>query len=529
VAAGIDRTGCDGRVSLKFIVYACLFLLAAFYPFGFLRDQLDVASLCRRAVVAVLAIGLLVGVIGLLRRLTDDDQSLWLFLAQDRQRNDLWAFRATGPFANPDHFANYLNLILPFAVAGVLFPRFYSSRKYQFVFPWFCGLVALVLFAGLVGSASRAGWIGAVLSIACLTWLCGYMPAQSRPRLLRLKGRSRLLVPASLAGALVLALIVTGPLARTQADSRLSPTAARDDFTFRLDAAEDSLKMIRDFPFLGVGLGCWTELFPRYCRPPWSSLLWAETHNDYVQLLAETGLLGFLCLAWAFARVGRELYSNPAADSPVFPIFAAIVSAIAAMAFHAFFDFSLHTSANAFLFTLWLGLAVRIATSGDKTKVALASGRRIANWSCVGISAAALVLAFVAMAQEDAYFPYEVNEFQTPAEVREFMLAHPGNSRAHLMLAKLMADRMTPEHLSDEVNTALWLDPTNPLARDIYARILFARNQEARTEGDHSFGVLLFRAGQSLLPCGRPRYGSFHSGTGGCETGIRNGGRARLS
>jgi Tfp pilus assembly protein PilF/heme A synthase len=469
-------------VSLKFIAYGCLFFLAAFYPFGFLQDQREVASLCRWAVIAVLAIGLLVGVIGLLRRLTDDDQSLWLFIPEDRQRYDLSAFRASGPFVDPDHFANYLNLILPFAVTGLLFPRLLSSRKYQFVFRWFCGLVALVLVAALVGSASRAGWIGAVVSIACLTWLCGYVPAESRPHLLRLKGQSRLLVPASLAGALMLALTVAGPLARTQADNRLSTTHTGDEFSVRLEVAEDSLRMVRDFPFLGVGLGCWADLFPRYCRPPWSSSWWGETHNDYLQLLAETGLLGFLCLGWVFARIGKELYIHcPATDSASFPIFAAIVSAVAATAFHEFVDFPLHLSANAFLFTLWLGLAVRIATSGDKTKNALEPGRRMANWSCAGVGIAALVLAVVAMVQGDeAFFPYEVGQLQTPAQVRDFMLAHPANSRAHLMLAKLMAHRMTPERLGEEANTALFLEPTNPLARDIHARSLFARNQEAR-------------------------------------------------
>ena len=408
------------RVSLKFIAYGCLFFLAAFYPFGFLHDQREVASLCRWAVTAVLAIGLLVGFIGLLRRLTDDDQSLWLFIPQDRQRYDLSAFRASGPFVDPDHFANYLNLILPFAVTGLLFPRLLSSTKYQFVFRWFCGLVTLVLVGALVGSASRAGWIGAVLSIACLTWLCGYMPVESRPRLLRLKRQSRLLVPALLAGALVLALIVAGPLARTQADNRLSTTDTGDEFSVRLEVAEDSLRMVRDFPFLGVGLGCWADLFPRYCRPPWSSSWWGETHNDYVQLLAETGLLGFLCLVWVVARIGKELYIHcPATDSPTFPIFAAIVSAAAATAFHEFVDFPLHISANAFVFTLWLGLAVRIATSGNTMNVTLESGRRMNNWSCAGVGVVALVLAVVAMVQGDEpFFPYEVGQLQTPAQVR---------------------------------------------------------------------------------------------------------------
>src|SRR6266516_2980729 len=55
---------------------------------------------------------------------------------------------------------------------------------------------------------------------------------------------------------------------------------------------KDSLGMLREFALFGVGLGSWPELFPRYQTPPWSSLFYREAHNDYIELLAETGLVG---------------------------------------------------------------------------------------------------------------------------------------------------------------------------------------------------------------------------------------------
>src|SRR5262249_28407261 len=92
--------------------------------------------------------------------------------------------------------------------------------------------------------------------------------------------------------------------------------------------------------------------------------------------------------------------------------------------------------------------------------------------------AAAIVLAFAAFTQGDEpVFPYKVNKLQTPVAVRAFILAHPGNSRAHLLLLKLAGQKLTPDVLDGEAQRALWLEPINPLARDIHARVLFARNQ----------------------------------------------------
>jgi hypothetical protein len=394
-----------GRALLKCIAYGCMFFLVAFYQFDLRGKRFDAKSLCRWIIFAALMTGLFIGVAGLLRRSADDYQSFWLFLPHDDY--DPSSLRASGPFENPDHFANYLDLILPFAIAGILFPKSLISEKYKFAFRWFCGFVALVLVAGLTSSASRAGWIGAAISTTTLLWLSANIPAPYQPRLLRLKGYYRLILPGFAAGALVLTLVVAGPAARTQADTRLSASSARDDFAARLEPAADSLGMIRDFPLLSVGLGCWAELFPRYRRAPWSSTCWAETHNDYVQLMAEAGLLGFVCLALVFLRLGKSLYvRRPPPESSVYPIFAALVSAILATAFHEGLDFPRHISANALLFAIWLGLAVRIVTSGDESARSLRPLTSATKWLYAGIGAAAIASAFIATAQEaEPYFP----------------------------------------------------------------------------------------------------------------------------
>ena len=65
--------------------------------------------------------------------------------------------------------------------------------------------------------------------------------------------------------------------------------------------------MIRDFPVFGVGLAAWPEVFSRYQPGPWSADYFHEAHNDYVQLLAETGAIGFGVLAWFFIAGGKQI------------------------------------------------------------------------------------------------------------------------------------------------------------------------------------------------------------------------------
>jgi tetratricopeptide (TPR) repeat protein len=78
-----------------------------------------------------------------------------------------------------------------------------------------------------------------------------------------------------------------------------------------------------------------------------------------------------------------------------------------------------------------------------------------------------------------------------PAQVQTFFIAHPANSRAHLMLAKLMAEKSRAGLLDQKARTALWLEPTNPWARDIHARILSEQNKQALALKELSRSVFL--------------------------------------
>ena len=391
--------------------------------------------------------------------------------------------RASGPFVNPNHFANYLSLVLPIAIACTLFRTFIVSKPLEKAFRICCGLTAFLLFTGIVLSLSRSGWIGALLGVVILAWLSpwggkwqgtesmerssvtGHRSSSRHHRSALAPDASRLtphgigavarLSLITLCVLLIVSLFIIGPGGREQVDARLGQTIGQDaGFLGRMAISKDSLLMIRDFPLMGVGLGGWPELFPHYRRAPWLGDFYREAHNEYVQLLAETGVVGFGLLTWFFLQGGRRLLSgHKKASTEARPVIAALIAALGVMAFHECFDFNLHIPANAFLFTLLFALAVRVAGSreegaGSKEQGTFRNSKfairnplfqysSIPVFRPVAVAFAALGLAACALAQEQTPYPYNLKEPASLAEAQELVLAHPTHAPYHLSLLRM--------------------------------------------------------------------------------------------
>jgi len=419
----------------------------------------------------VLLSGVIIAVVGFLERFTWNGKLLWFFVPYD------WGVpqpgpnpRASGPFVNPDHFANYLSLIFPLALVGSLFRTSLMPKDKGKAFRLICGFAAFVLFSGILLSLSRAAWMGVVLAGAILLWFFIRLPKERMPSLLQ-KRRS-FTVRFSLAALcllLVLSLFFVGPGGRRQVDTRLEETVMHDSgLRVRASVWKDSLGMVRDFPFFGVGLGSWPELFPRYQSPPWSANFFRESHNDYLELLAEAGILGFGLLIWFFWHCGKRLFYGLKTHSVKdLYLLAAIFSALGVMAFHEFFDFNLQIPANAFLFTLFLALALRM------TSPPVASQPLIFPASLpVVIAAASFILLVFVLNQKSIPYPYNLKEPASVGEARELLLSHPARSSAHLSLFRLLENKAPPSWQLRELAASIWLDPRNPFARDLYAAVL---------------------------------------------------------
>lgn len=469
-------------------IAACgsLFFLVLLYPPGLVGESGAEARFCRRLVLTVFASGVVVALIGLAERAWWNGRLLWFFVPQD------WGApllsdspRASGPFVNPDHFANYLAMILPIAVVGALFPLPIVPSRRRSEFRFVCGVGALLMTAAIMLSLSRGGWLAAALAV-CVGLALSFSYAEERaPALLRRLGMGG--VPLSIAGfvaMVVLVLYLIGPAARTYVSARVGATVLQgNDLSARPGVWKDTLGMMRDFPLFGVGLGAWPDLFPHYERPPWFPFFFREAENDYVQFTAEMGLVGLGLLLWIVVELGRWLGRVSDLSQRQWPLYAALIAGVSAMLVHEFFDFNLHTPANAVLFVIMLALALRV-TRPPEVQDGVVAMRTVAThpgrtYLFSGLTAI-VALAFIAASftQDGSIYPYDFATPATLARVESDVMTHPAAELAHLELAQLMPQSGSASLRRNELQLAVWLNPNDPVARDLYARALLLAGQK---------------------------------------------------
>jgi tetratricopeptide (TPR) repeat protein len=89
-----------------------------------------------------------------------------------------------------------------------------------------------------------------------------------------------------------------------------------------------------------------------------------------------------------------------------------------------------------------------------------------------GLCAAAVAIGIVALVQPKIPYPYDMPAPKTASQARALILAHPTSVRPHLWMVETMGKRLPPAMRAQELERAVWLDPTSPYARDQYAEAL---------------------------------------------------------
>jgi len=463
---------------LETFAYVGLFALLLTYPFESRNSE---TIFIHRLILTVLITGGLVAFIGMLERADSNGKVLWVFQPWDWMNGWLTG-RAYGSFANPDHFAAYLSLVLPLAIVGMLSPESMATEANQTFCRFFCAATGIVITCGLLLSSSRGGWVSALIGFSWIAMFWRPDPASAnliaRPWRLWFLGGLALI----LAGGLI------GEAGRGQVEARVQQTL-RQRLLDRQATALNSLRMVGDFPIAGVGLGSWSVIYPHYQLPPFSMTYVNAVHNDYVQLAAETGLVGFALLVGALLaaltvmmrRLGR-LATGPRA------LVVAMTGGLLGLAAHEFFDFPLHIPAIALLASVYLGLAMRL--SEPKSIPLLRSARPTAIWPRALAVTAVAVLILLALTQPMVPYPYDVLWWMPLSGAQAQIAAHPMSYQAHVVLA--LALENSPRR-TQELRTAMDLYPVHPLARDLYARDLAQR-------GDLTQAMAQLRRSMCLAP-----------------------------
>jgi O-antigen ligase len=180
--------------------------------------------------------------------------------------------------------------------------------------------------------------------------------------------RKRQIVTVGLVAALVLAGFVFLP--PDKLILRFAQLLSTDGAGGRAQLWAETIPLIRAYPVFGCGLGGYETAFMRF--KVFEPLVTDDfAHNDYLQLLAELGVVGFAIGATlAFSVVRMAVRRAVGSRDPGARYFAvAGAGALAAILLHSLADFNLYIPANAMLLA-WIagmtaGLRFQVSRMSD--------------------------------------------------------------------------------------------------------------------------------------------------------------------
>jgi len=237
------------------------------------------------------------------------------------------------------------------------------------------GFAAAIMGLAAVASLSRGGMIslGATLVFIALVGL--RMPAARRSvrrgKFPELEGdkqskggfravASQIAVVTALVIGIGAGVIWIGADPIIQRVTQGQPVEGQSQETFSASRGwiwRDTITMIRANPLLGVGLGAYVTAFNIYTKSD-GSMRVPQAHNDYLQIVADCGIVGGLIALWFMIIVFKNVARGIKAREPAVAALALASGAgIFAILVHSLFDFNLQIPSNALLFLVLVAVA----------------------------------------------------------------------------------------------------------------------------------------------------------------------------
>jgi O-antigen ligase len=241
-----------------------------------------------------------------------------------------------GPYVNHNHYAGLMEMLIPVPLVFA-FSRFGHTRE-----RWIAASAAAFMGATIFLSGSRGGMIAFTVQVAIFIALI-FREHQKRN------------LAILLSAFLLLSIGVIAWTGGREVKARIATLAAEkhSDIStdIRLQIDRDILRMSRKRPILGWGQGTFANVYPRF-RSFYTDFLVNAAHNDYLQVLAETGILGFGTMMWFLVSVLRPALrkSDKWASDLNGAVAVAAILGISGILIHSLVDFNMQIPGNAALF-----------------------------------------------------------------------------------------------------------------------------------------------------------------------------------
>ncbi len=292
----------------------------------------------RRFLLALAVFGTLLAIFAMIQDVSGTKAIYWMF-----QPSDV-AAQIYGPFVNRNHYAGLMELLAPLPFLLCLSQR--PERRLPLLGAGM--LMALSVFL----SRSRGGMVALGAELIFIAVF-----------LSRIRHRAKSFAAIGVIAAVLAVLIVwvgSDPVVHRLTDMKDAN---------RVSIFKDTLHMWWSRPVLGYGSGTFDLVYPTFQSFVVDSVI-NHAHNDYLELLSETGLIGAGLIAWFLVLVYRKASKQlrPGAKSAD-SVLIAVLAGITGLLVHSLVDFNFHIPANAALFLVMAAIAVTasaaiVATQG---------------------------------------------------------------------------------------------------------------------------------------------------------------------
>lgn len=320
----------------------------------------DTPQRLRILVRTITIFGFLLAMFGLTQSLISSPTKIYWF-------RELPQSTAFGPFINRHHFAGYMELAMGIPL-GLLFSGVIETQK-RLIYLFAVALMGVALFM----TSSRGGIISLVAELFFLVVISSIGSKQMSRALDRSARAFAAIKRLALALGFVIVLVagvvlVGGGSVFTRF---LGTVNAEDPTTGRTHFWSVTEDIIKHHPILGAGLGAYSVLYPRYDSRNGLFRL-EQAHNDYLQVLADGGILGAVLGLFFVALLFREGFARrETRDEFRRGVTTGALAGCFAVLVHSFFDFTLHTTSNTLLFLVIAALATmdrRIERRGGRRR-----------------------------------------------------------------------------------------------------------------------------------------------------------------
>ncbi len=244
--------------------------------------------------------------------------------------------RATAGFKTPDSLGGFLTIVtlVAFALPFILTKKIYKICS--------LGIIFLLLWS-LFLTFTRGAELGVVLGFVFFLYVMFNSMKRYNP------------------WPFILILILMAALSYPFIQKHMNSLFVEDrlnSISWRFQIWRDTLTMIKERPIFGHGLNTYMQIFQEYGQSIKASPTYA--HNCYLQLAAETGLLGLGCFLFMVFKLFQSTLTL--VFLPIFQkdflkfIALGLLAGLAAFLIHSFFDTNLYSLQLSIYFWYMVGI-----------------------------------------------------------------------------------------------------------------------------------------------------------------------------